>query len=73
MTGRTVIQVSASSLMTIKQAAEYAPALGERFLRRLLDERRIPLIKIGGRVFVDRNDLDALAVRSRIEPDDRRS
>lgn len=54
-------QVSADDLLTVHQAAAYAPAIGERFLRRLIMERRIPVVRIGRRVFIARRDLDALA------------
>lgn len=54
-------QVAAADLLTVHQAADYAPALGERYLRRLIAERRIPVVRIGRRVFLRRSDLDALA------------
>jgi len=54
-------QVSANDLVTVAQAAADSPALGERFLRRLIAERRVPVVRIGRRVFLRRCDLDALA------------
>lgn len=53
-------QVGADDLLTIPMAHEYAPAIPERFLRRLVQERRIPVVRIGRRVFLARRDLDAL-------------
>ena len=57
----------ASELLTVNQAGEYAPALGVRYVRRLIIERRIPVYRIGGRVFVAKPDLDALAASGRQE------
>jgi excisionase family DNA binding protein len=34
--------------------------LGERYIRRLRAERRIPCVRIGGRIMFDPDDLDAL-------------
>ncbi|MEQ8716478.1 MAG: helix-turn-helix domain-containing protein [Acidimicrobiales bacterium] len=59
---------SAADLLTIPEAAQYAPAFGQRFIRRLLDMRTLPKVKIGGRVFVSRRDLDALVAAHRDPP-----
>lgn len=58
----------ASELLTIPEAAKYAPALGARFIRRLLDDNALPKIKIRGRVFTTRSDLDALVAAHRDPP-----
>ncbi|MGH9121098.1 MAG: helix-turn-helix domain-containing protein [Acidimicrobiales bacterium] len=34
--------------------------LGERYIRRLRAERRIPCVRIGGRLLFDPDDLDKL-------------
>lgn len=39
-----------------------------RWLRRLIEERRLPFHKVAGRVLIDIADLDALADRGRREP-----
>jgi excisionase family DNA binding protein len=67
-TGPDRARIRASDLLTIKQAGEeYAPALGRRYVRRLVSEKRIPFYRIGGRVFVAKCDLDTLTAASRIE------
>ena len=45
--------------MTIKQAGEAYPALGERYVRRLTEERRLPIHKLPGRVLIRRSDIEA--------------
>lgn len=58
-------------LVTIAQAAQARPWATERYLRRLISERRIPFHKVaggrGGRVLLDLADIDALAERGRVE------
>jgi excisionase family DNA binding protein len=51
-------------LLTVDQAAE---RLGTtpRFIRRRRTERRIPIIKLGGHIRIDSNDLDAFIAASR--------
>lgn len=58
----------ASFLVTVRQAGELVPALGERYIRRLVDERRIPVHRVGRKVLLDRRDLDALVAAGREEP-----
>jgi excisionase family DNA binding protein len=45
-------------LLDRKGITEYS-GIPERFARRLLNERRLPLVKLGRRVFVWTDDLDA--------------
>jgi len=67
MARSTPHKITASELLTIRQAGDdYAPALGARYIRRLVSERRIPHHRVGGRVFVARSDLDQLAQDSRV-------
>ena len=52
------IQRSApTQLLTVEQAAEHL-GTGERFVRRLIAQRRIPFIKLGKHVRVERSALD---------------
>lgn len=56
------------NLVTLRQAEEARPWATERFLRRLVAERRIPYHKLGGKLLLDLDELDALAERGRVEP-----
>lgn len=42
--------------------------MSERWLRRLVYERRIPYHKVGGKVLLALEDLDALVENGRVEP-----
>lgn len=44
-------------LLTVSMAGTYT-GLGERYIRRLRAERRIPCVRIGGRILFDPDDLD---------------
>lgn len=55
-------------LVNIPQAIEARPWLTERFLRRLVEEQRVPYHKVAGRVLFDLAELDALAEAGRVEP-----
>jgi excisionase family DNA binding protein len=59
-------------LLTVDQAAE---RLGTttRFIRRLRTERRIPIIKLGGHIRIDSNDLDAFIAAGRQDAEPRSS
>lgn len=46
-------------LLDTGQAGAYT-GLGERYIRRLRAERRIPCVRIGGRLLFDPDDLDRL-------------
>ncbi|MGY1637574.1 excisionase family DNA-binding protein [Geodermatophilus sp. SYSU D00742] len=46
-------------LLTVAQAGEYL-GTGERFIRRLITERRISFVKVGKYVRLERSALDAL-------------
>jgi hypothetical protein len=53
---------TAADLLTLRQAAEYAPALGdERAVWYQVRRGSIPHVRVGGKVLVVRQDLDALA------------
>jgi excisionase family DNA binding protein len=53
-------------LVSVRQAEEQREWARERFVRRLIFEKRIPYHKVGGKVFVDLADLDAYAERGRV-------
>jgi excisionase family DNA binding protein len=52
-------------LLTIGQAAEYL-STGQRFVRRLISERRIPYVKLGKHVRLERCALDAFVAAGRV-------
>jgi excisionase family DNA binding protein len=52
--------------MNLAQAAEYL-GTSERHVRRLVQERRVTYIKLGGRLVFDSRDLDELLSRARRE------
>ena len=55
-------------LLTIEEAAERM-GVGVRFMRRLIDERRIPVVKLGERkTRLDEDDVDAFIAAARVEP-----
>ena len=54
-------------LVTLQQAVEQRPWLTERWLRRLVYERRGPFHKVGNRLVFDLADLDALVEQGRVE------
>lgn len=52
-------------LLTVAQAGEYL-GTGERFVRRLITERRIGYVKVGKYVRLERSTLDALVDAGRV-------
>jgi excisionase family DNA binding protein len=52
------------ALLDARGAGNYT-GLGERYIRRLRSERKIPCIRIGGRVLFDPDDLDNLIEKHR--------
>jgi excisionase family DNA binding protein len=59
---------AARNLMVMNQLLEQRPWLSERYVRRLVNERRIPFHKVGGKLLFDLNDVDRLAEEGRVEP-----
>lgn len=51
-------------LLDTRGAGAYT-GLGERYIRRLRSERRIPCVRIGGRLLFDPDDLDLLIEQHR--------
>jgi len=58
----------ADRYLTVTQAGEAFPALGERYIRRLIAERRIAFSKVGARVLLRADDIEALIDDGRVEP-----
>ncbi len=56
---------SSDPLLTVAQAGEYL-GTGERFIRRLITERRISYVKVGKYVRLERSVLDALVDAGRV-------
>ena len=54
------------TLLTVEQAAECL-GTSERFVRRLIAERRITFIKLGRHIRIDPDDLDAFVSAGRVE------
>ena len=52
-------------LLTVAQAGEYL-GTGERFIRRLITERRIDYVKVGKYVRLERSTLDAFVDSGRV-------
>ncbi len=52
-------------LLTVAQAGEFL-GTGERFIRRLITERRIAYVKVGKYVRLERATLDAFVDASRV-------
>jgi excisionase family DNA binding protein len=52
-------------MLTIGQAAEYL-GTGQRFVRPLINERRIPYVKLGKHVRLERCALDAFVAAGRV-------
>jgi excisionase family DNA binding protein len=55
------------SAVTLKQLLEARPWLTERFVRRLVAERRVPFSKVGERLLFDVADFDELVEAGRVE------
>ncbi len=58
-------RASQDELLTIGQAGEYL-GTGERFIRRLVAQRRIPYVKLGKYVRLQRSSLDAFIEAGRV-------
>jgi excisionase family DNA binding protein len=58
-------------LLNVAQAAEFL-GTGERFVRRLVSERRIAFVKVGRHVRLSEKALDAYVVANTVQPATRR-
>jgi excisionase family DNA binding protein len=59
-------EVTMNELLTVKEAANRL-GTAERFIRRLIFERRIPYTKLGRHVRIAARDLDAFVRAGRVE------
>ena len=59
------------TLLSVEQAAERL-GTSERFVRRLIAERRLAYTKLGRHVRIDNDDLDAFILAGRVEAGGRR-
>ena len=57
------------TMLDVKAAAEWL-GVEERFIRRLVAERRVRYYKVGRHVRFDADDLDGFLARSRVEPNE---
>lgn len=58
--------MTTTELLTVKQAAERMN-VGERFIRRLVADRRIPFTKLGTHVRIEKAAVDAYIERGRVD------
>lgn len=54
--------------LTTVRALAAETGIGERWVRRCADERRLPIYKIGGRILISRAEFAAFLAAGRIEP-----
>jgi excisionase family DNA binding protein len=54
-------------VFTVSEAGAAYPAMGERYLRRLIFERRIPYLKDRRRVFLRQSDIEDYLSGIRVE------
>ncbi len=54
-------------LLTVGEAAERL-GTSQRFVRRLIDERRIAFTRLGRHVRISADDLEAFVLAGRVEP-----
>lgn len=54
--------------LTLQQAADSYPIFSLRFLRRLVQERRIPFSRVGRCIVIAERDIEAYLERNRVEP-----
>jgi len=64
--------MSEKRYLTVAETAKYLNT-SERFVRRLIAERRVAFYRIGRHVRLATGDLEAWLASSRVEPFDRRS
>lgn len=55
------------TLLTVDQAATYLSTT-PRFIRRLVAEKRIPYVKLGAHLRLDKDDLDRFVDAGRVHP-----
>ena len=57
-----------ADLMSVRALADAFPGIGERWVRRCADERRVPVYRVGGRILISRAEFAAFLAAGRIEP-----
>jgi len=57
-----------SAYLSVREAGLAYPAIGERYFRRLVQERRIAFHRVGRKVLLARSDIDDLIAAGRVEP-----
>ncbi len=65
---RTQASAPRDELLTVAEAGEYL-GTGERFVRRLIAQRRITYVKLGKYVRLQRSALDAFIEAGRVVPE----
>lgn len=65
---RGPLQAHHDQLLTVAQAGDYL-GTGERFIRRLIAQRRISYVKLGKYVRLQRSTLDAYIAAGRVASD----
>jgi len=65
---RVALQEQHDQLLTVAQAGDYL-GTGERFIRRLIAQRRITYVKLGKYVRLQRSTLDAYIAAGRVASD----
>lgn len=65
---RVPLQERHDQLLTVAQAGDYL-GTGERFIRRLIAQRRITFVKLGKYVRLQRSALDAYIAAGRVTSD----
>ena len=66
LAGTAITAAGPVRLLDVSASADYL-GVGERFIRRLIAERRIPYVKIGRFVRISVDDLDAYIAATRHE------
>ena len=65
---RVAVHEQHDQLLTVAQAGDYL-GTGERFIRRLIAQRRITYVKLGKYVRLQRSTLDAYIAAGRVASD----
>lgn len=55
------------SIRDLAESPQYGSIFTQRYTRRLVYERRIPYLKIGSKVFISQEDIDAFLRSNRVE------
>jgi hypothetical protein len=61
------MQPNPSAFVTLRQVVEARPWITERWLRRAVQEHRVPFYKVDGRLLFDLDELDQYVMSQRVE------